>query len=108
VYKFKPPLFGAQQIPVADPSLRVGEVSFPKDSYARSEIVKASSALTVANQIIEKMHEESIIDLIDENIYENSLLKKTSKSNIDQLAEKFALKRGYPAPIAQLVTERYD
>ena len=48
-----PPLFGAQQIPGQNPDLRVGEVSFPHKNYARSEIVKASSALTVANQIVE-------------------------------------------------------
>jgi hypothetical protein len=103
-----PPLFGAQQIPGDDPSLRVGEVSFPKRSYARSEIIKASSALTVANQIIGKMYEEKVIDLIDNNIYENPLLAETTKNDIDELAEDFAVKRGYPAPIAQLVTERYD
>src|SRR5690554_4404626 len=42
-----PPLFGAQQIPGDDATLRVGEVSFPHQFYARSEIIKASSALTV-------------------------------------------------------------
>ena len=36
-----PPMYGAQQIPGDDLNLRVGDVSFPYRSYARSEIVKA-------------------------------------------------------------------
>ena len=54
------------------------------------------------------MYEETVIDLIDNNIYKNHLLEETTKNDIDELAEEFAVKRGYPAPIAQLVTERYD
>ncbi len=103
-----PPLYGAQQIPGSDPSLRVGEVSFPMPFYARSEIIKASSALTVANQIIDKMHEERIIEFEENGLAENPLLSQTNKIEIDKLAEKFAVMRGYPAPIAQLVAERHD
>ncbi len=103
-----PPLYGAQQIPGSDPSLRVGEVSFPMPFYARSEIIKASSALTVANQIIGKMYEEKVIDFQENGLPENPLLSQTNKIEIDKLAEKFAVMRGYPAPIAQLVAERED
>ncbi len=103
-----PPLYGAQQIPGDDPSLRVGEVSFPQKSYARSEIVKASSALTVAQQIIEKMHEETLTSVVDTSIGENPLLKRISKSAIDHRASEFAVQRGYPAPLAQLLIERED
>ena len=66
-----PPLYGAQQIHGNDPNLRVGEVSFPSKSYARSEIIKASSALTVANQIIDKIQEEKIVPLIHEKLNKN-------------------------------------
>ena len=100
-----PPLFGAQQIPGDDPSLRVGEVSFPYRSYARSEIVKASSALTVANQIITKIQEEEIIPVITERTNQNALLDQVSKEDIDQLASQLTIERGYPEALSKLIIE---
>jgi hypothetical protein len=101
-----PPLFGAQQIPGDDASLRVGEVSFPYQSYARSEIVKASSALTVANQIIDKIQEEKIIPFIGQRTNENQLLDIISKNEIDQLSAQLAIDRGYPEALSRLIIER--
>ena len=98
-----PPLFGAQQIPGDDPSLRVGEVSFPYKSYARSEIVKASSALTVANQIITKIQEEKIIPVIAQRTNQNLLLNCISKDEIDQLASQLTVERGYPEALSKLI-----
>ncbi|MHC1689956.1 MAG: hypothetical protein AB9833_03900 [Bacteroidales bacterium] len=100
-----PPMYGAQQIPGDDLNLRVGDVSFPYKSYARSEIVKASSALTAANQIILKIQEEEIIPstLIKSN--RNSLLNGISKNEIDKLASELAFQRGYPEAMAQLLIE---
>lgn len=65
------PLFGAQQIPGDDPSLRAADVSFAGVNYARAEIVKASSALEVADAII------------------GNLNKKAPKSNYQQLSQRF-------------------
>ncbi|MDD2563291.1 MAG: FAD-dependent oxidoreductase [Salinivirgaceae bacterium] len=101
-----PPLFGAQQIPGDDPSLRVGEVSFPSKFYARSEIVKASSALTVANQILHKTQEEGIIPAISFKSDPNLLLDSIPKNEIDKLASDFAVQRGYPVALSQLVIKR--
>ena len=94
-----------QQIPGDDLNLRVGDVSFPYRSYARSEIVKASSALTAANQIILKIQEEEIIPstLIKSN--RNSFLDSISKNEIDKLASELAFQRGYPEAMAQLLIE---
>jgi len=100
-----PPLFGAQQIPGDDPNLRVGEVSFPYKSYARSEIVKASSALTVANQIITKIQEEKIIPVIAKRTNQNPLLDFISKEEIDQLASQLTVERGYPEALSKLIIE---
>ena len=100
-----PPLYGAQQIPGNDPDLRVGEVSFPTKFYARSEIVKASSALTVANQIIDKIQEEKIIPTIKKQS-KNTLLKSIKTSEIDTLASELAIERGYPKVLAKLVIEK--
>lgn len=101
-----PPLHGAQQIPGDDPSLRVGEVSFPSDSYARAEIVKASSALTVAKQIIQKIQEENIVPAMATNAKQNALLDSISKTEIDYLASELASQRGYPGSLSQLLIER--
>ncbi|WP_243345532.1 FAD-dependent oxidoreductase [Parabacteroides sp. FAFU027] len=101
-----PPLHGAQQIPGDDPSLRVGEVSFPSDSYARAEIVKASSALTVARQIIQKIQEENIVPVMATNAKQNALLDSISKTEIDHLASELAIQRGYPGSLSQLLIER--
>jgi len=101
-----PPLHGAQQIPGDDPSLRVGEVSFPSDSYARAEIVKASSALTVAMQIIHKIQEENIVPAVQTNAKQNALINSISKTEIDHLASELASQRGYPSSLSQLLIER--
>ena len=100
-----PPLYGAQQILGDDVNLRVGEVSFPSKFYARSEIIKASSALTVANQIIDKIQEENIIS-VSEKSNNNSLLNSVSKKDIDKLASELADQRGYPKALSRLVIER--
>ncbi len=101
-----PPLYGAQQIPGEDLNLRVGEVSFPYQSYARSEIVKASTALTVANQIINKMEEEEIIPTIHSKSNQNTLLDRISKNDIDKMARELAVQRGYPEALSRLLIER--
>ncbi len=101
-----PPLYGAQQISGNDLSLRVGEVSFPSKSYARSEIIKASSALTVANQILNKIQDEEIIPLINTKPNQNLLLDSISKDEIDKMACELAVQRGYPEALSQLVIEK--
>lgn len=101
-----PPLYGAQQIPGEDLSLRVGEVSFPSKSYARSEIVKASSALSVAHQIIDKIQEEGIATPSKLTSQGNLLLDSISKSDIDELAAELAVLRGYPKALSRLLIEK--
>lgn len=101
-----PPLYGAQQIHGNDPDLRVGEVSFPSKAYARSEIIKASSALTVANQILDKIQEEGIIPSIDKEAKPNRLLDSISKVDISKLAGELAIQRGYPEALSRLIMEK--
>ena len=49
------PLYGAQQIPGLDATLRAADVSFEGERYARCEVVKASSVLSVADAITERL-----------------------------------------------------
>ena len=100
------PLYGAQQIVGDDLNLRVGEVSFPSKFYARSEIIKASSAITVANQIIDKIQEEGIVPPIIIKSAQNLLLDSISKNEIEKLASEIAVQRGYPIELSQLLIER--
>lgn len=100
-----PPMYGAQQISGDDITLRVSEVSFPTQFYARSEIIKASSALTVAHQIIDQMQKEKIIPF-SERSHANSLLESVSKEEIDSLSAKFTTERGYPKALSRLLIER--
>lgn len=95
-----PPLFGAQQIVGNDSSLRVAEVSFPEKSYARSEIIKASSALTVANKILNNVQEEK------NTTSRNMLVTSVLKTDINRIAKEIATKRGYPEDMANLLIER--
>ena len=99
-------MYGAQQIPGSDISLRVGEVSFPTRYYARSEIVKASSALTVGNHIIDRMIEEQIIKSIPDRANHNSILDSIPKEDIEKLAAELAELRGYPKALSRLVIEK--
>ncbi len=101
-----PPLFGAQQIRGNDPNLRVGEVSFPSPFYARSEIIKASSALTVAHQIIAKLQEENIIPALANTSLENEILEAIDTEAINRFASQLAKDRGYPEALSRLVIER--
>lgn len=100
-----PPLFGAQQIVGNDTSLRVAEVSFPEKFYARSEIIKASSALTVANKILTDVYGNENKALA-ETPFGNKLVNSVSKDDIDIVAKEIASKRGYPEDMANLLIER--
>ena len=94
------------EIPGVDPELRVGEVSFPSRFYARSEIIKASSALTVARQIVDKIQEEGIVLIDHKGASKDDLLSTISKAEIDQLAKEFVVQRGYPEALSRLVINR--
>ncbi len=95
------PLYGAQQIPGDDPTLRVAEVSFPTKRYARCEIVKVSSALDMVDAIV--------LELIDLGYLDGSLYGKRNTESIDALsetdiastAEQIALSRDYPAALSR-------
>ena len=90
----KTPLFGAQQIPGDNAELRAAEVSF-EQNYARCEIVKVSSAISMAKEIAKKF------DLNFNKDYKN-LLDIDSKV-IDKKAQEIATSRDYPAQLGVLL-----
>ena len=93
------PLFGAQQIPGKDVSLRAYDVSFEGQQYARAEIVKASSALTVADQIIHKLFDYSYEQL---SCISSPGFVELPESDIDRLACNIAQDRQYPTSLAKI------
>ncbi|HEY9189420.1 MAG TPA: FAD-dependent oxidoreductase [Sulfurovum sp.] len=94
------PLFGAQQIPGRDASLRVAEVSFPLPAYARCEIVKVSSSIDMAKAIAADLAALGYLDAktltCQEWIHRTPIDEEALRTD----AERIATERGYPACMA--------
>lgn len=101
------PLYGAQQIPGIDKDLRAADVTFENNSYARCEIVKASSVLTMCDEIVKKL---ILLGYIDEkDLYKRDLnLKKLKDEDILQTAIKICQLRSYPTSLADLLISKKD
>ena len=85
-------LYGAQQIPGDDVTLRAANISYTSDGYFRAEIVKASSAITCAKELGRLMQLE--VKIKSAPIY--------SEEKIELEAERLASERGYPIELAQI------
>ncbi len=96
------PLFGAQQIPGDNVTLRAADVSFSGFDYARMEVVKGSSALDASNKIIDHMVESG---LLHANRLSPTDFKTTlglTSEQVEKKAEQLAQLRGYPIALAQI------
>ena len=94
------PLFGAQQIPGDDPTLRVAEVSFPRKRYARCEIVKVSSVLDMIDAIAREL---VALELLDASIVGNRAFAQPlhlDDATLTKRAESIAITRSYPHEMA--------
>ncbi|MDD9197218.1 FAD-dependent oxidoreductase [Aliivibrio sp. S3MY1] len=85
-------LYGAQQIPGDDVTLRAANVSYTPDGYFRAEIVKASSAITCAKELSRLLQLDVKINRAP--IY--------TEKKIELEAERLASERGYPIELAQI------
>ncbi len=93
------PLFGAQQIPGTDPSLRASDVSFCGDRYARLEVVKASSTLEAAQKVAEQWFDVSeAVSIEDMHLVTMSL----NLNDIENRAIDLTKERGYPEALAKV------
>ena len=98
-------MFGAQQIPGGDPDLRTADVSFYGKHYARTEIVKASSALAAADAILKDLIkcdliiESALACPITEHYFPVS--KQCTATEVTKNAIKLAKQRDYPAALAE-------
>jgi hypothetical protein len=94
------PLFGAQQIPGSDPTLRVAEVSFPAKRYARCEIVKVSSTLDMIDAITEQLIELNYLNISVKGKRGISLFKSLEDEKVTEYGEKLCEEREYPTDLA--------
>ena len=101
-------LYGGQQIPGEDDTLRVADVSlYSNIRYARAENVKASSTLIAADQIVDELTELGLIDHdtpANRNRYAHNwayLTEHDSKA-IDEVARTLAEQRGFPLAMADV------
>ena len=94
------PLFGAQQIPGNDPTLRVAEVSFPTNRYARCEIVKVSSTLDMLDAITRKLIELGYLDADVKGKREIEVLENLIDKDITNYGEILCTEREYPILLA--------
>jgi len=95
------PLFGAQQIPGDDPTLRVAEVSFPRERYARCEIVKVSSVLDMIDAIAKQLIDLGYLDAKYLSKRDFKPITNLTEETLKKRAETIALKRDYPRSLAQ-------
>jgi len=98
------PLYGAQQIPGDDASLRAADVSFHGDHYARTEIVKASSALTAADAILNHLIGMQLVTEPFAQAHANKhyfpVTRRWNNQEITEVATLLAEERQYPAALA--------
>jgi hypothetical protein len=94
------PLFGAQQIPGDDPTLRVAEVSFPRERYARCEIVKVSSVLDMIDAITKQFVELGYVeaDNVGKRDFPHAI--ELDEASLKERAESIAKAREYPPALA--------
>ena len=97
------PLYGAQQIPGDDETLRAANVSFEGDRYARCEIVKASSVLSMADAITKEIIGLGYLSSEDYGKRDYPKYTKKDEKGIKLLAESLCKERDYPSALAQRV-----
>lgn len=97
------PLFGAQQIPGTDPSLRASDVSFCGEKYARLEVVKASSTLEAAQKIDSQwFFNQSASETIEDA---HPVTMSLNIDDVEHRAIMLTQERGYPAALAVVTGE---
>ncbi|WP_425667072.1 FAD-dependent oxidoreductase [Vibrio tubiashii] len=93
------PLFGAQQIPGRDDTLRAADVTFEGEHYARVEVVKGSSAYEAAIKLVKEWR---LHDYQDKNIESlHPVMMSLSAENIEAKARQLAIERAYPEQLAK-------
>ncbi len=99
------PLYGAQQIPGNDATLRAADVSFEVKDYVRCEIVKASSVLSMADSITKQLIGLGYVDKGTYRRRDFSTLSEPERIKIGRYAELLCKVREYPISLARRTVE---
>lgn len=99
------PLYGAQQIPGKDATLRASDVSFV-GNYARCEIVKASSVLSMADDITRELIKLGYLEASYAGAREFKHMKSVEPQSIVEYSEVLCLQREYPLSLAHINSSR--
>lgn len=100
---FGRPLYGAQQIPGSDETLRAADVTFEGEHYARVEVVKGSSALEAAKKLVEQWDLYDYRDASIEQLHPVSMA--LTLKQIETKAKQLASVRDYPEQLAEYYGE---
>ena len=101
-------LYGGQQIPGQDDTLRVADVSlYSNIRYARAENVKASSTLIAADQIVNELTDLGLIENdtpLNRRRYAHEwpYLVHNDSLAVDEVARELAEQRGFPIAMAHV------
>ncbi|MEA3290410.1 MAG: FAD-dependent oxidoreductase [Campylobacterota bacterium] len=97
------PLYGAQQIPGNNKELRAADVSFEGERYARCEVVKASSVLTMIDEIMKKLIKLGFVE--KKHLYKRDFeIKAFNEKTILDKAQIICKSRDYPPSLAHINT----
>lgn len=98
-HEFGTPLFGAQQIPGNDETLRAADVTFSGKNYARMEVVKGSSALEAAIKMVEHWnlyrYESQSVEAL------HPVTMSLDAQAVERKAKQIAEDRAYPQELAE-------
>jgi len=97
------PLYGAQQIPGHDDSLRAANVSFEDEHYARCEIVKASSVLSMADTITKQLVKLGYVEKSMQGKRDFAFIKALGEKSVDRYARRLCQERDYPIALSQRI-----
>lgn len=101
-------LYGGQQIPGKDDTLRVADVSLYDDKrYARAENVKASSALLAADEIVATLIKLGLLTAATEaeqrrQTHNWPYLDRVTSAIVDEVAQTLAKQRHFPIPMGKV------
>lgn len=103
-HEYGTPLFGAQQIPGKDDTLRAADVTFEGEHYARVEVVKGSSALEAAIKLVEAWE---LYDYKGQSIEQlHPVSMALTEQEVELKAKELASMRGYPELLAAYYGEK--
>ena len=93
-------LYGGQQVPSDDISVRVADIrTFADKHYIVAENVKANSALDVADNVVDFFIEQN---LLDHYYHVQPQWQKLDVNKIEKIAEDLTQARHYPKQMAKV------